>query len=809
MKKIINGMRGTYLLIIAISTLLSVPVIAQNEIAYSDVDSIGDIWVFSIDKSGSMLKDRTTNPDKPVSVSPAQIAEHVFPWLCDNPDILSLIDYDRDKIAIYETGYGLQKEDSYGTPFDRAASLDYSFVHQVQSLKVFKKNGKKGLKKVLRDRIVCDKREYAYQESFVSQIRVLILSRVVDYVKEQGWNNRFRNIHMVLITDDADMGDQWRLDYFRIKSRSKKKHNELNELNARFFYNSFTQLGNGIIQEREEYTQAGLDTKYHIYLYDYTTLQQQPAPIHVKGDELIAVKPIDGRTIRLKRNSKVWEDECIDFIHIDTIEINGQPFVVNKYLLDTISLVIPCDVHAIQNKVLLRGALQVQYMDNIYGPHMRKIAFTQNSTALTTRSSMWLIITTLTVLCVLIGLLLWILVILPNRQVLTIYSDSKKMRVRRGYRTQWDESINPLSYNCIEHSSGNMFSVFAKHVCYTIQESQYQVNNDTIWFIDSPHPLRHSEQLESFNTSMETHHYIQRHDEYPLVLKQLYLSSPLSSIDALSDSNKKWIRSLSRWLHKLYHRFDPHYFYWITREKATSSIVITSSLLPSSPFLLEIKTSKKFIFGEDDIALSAYYLDITCKPVDVLITQERKTDGSIEWNVYRLASNIRLGQGIGSTKQLIHYSHPAVDATEIINIEQRLRRAIKKELHIASIGMYRLDDSNIPQKLIPFDTELNKCLSYLYLVDDTVEHKSQMIYSPLSDFFNETMSRKMVSIKQSKNDKELYSSLVPFSNAKNMPIDGVCRRESSIKFPAGGALQGELSINDNIVKFLNVTIKIR
>ena len=170
-------------LYILLTLINIVPVFANKSALINDVDSIGDLWIFALDKTGSMLYERL-DPYHRVRIKPQDIADDVIKRLNREDGILDCIDYTQDKIAIYETGYGFSKEDSYGHRFDCAESLDKSFIHIVQTPSPFKTNGKRGLMKVLRDKL--GRENYVYQESFVSQIRVLILSRIVDYIKENG-----------------------------------------------------------------------------------------------------------------------------------------------------------------------------------------------------------------------------------------------------------------------------------------------------------------------------------------------------------------------------------------------------------------------------------------------------------------------------------------------------------------------------------------------------------------------------------------------------------------------------------------------
>ena len=626
------------------------PMYAYNNI-FNDVDSVGDLWVFTIDKTGSMLSERVS-PYKKVSVTPYQISYSVLSRLNRSNGLLDCICYDRDKIAIYETGYGKKLEDSYGYAFDNAAPLEHSFIHMLQSPKVYKKNGKNGLVSVLRNYI--EENDYYYKESFVSQIRVLTLSRIISYMREAHLQNTFRNIHLVIITDDAEENDQWRTDYYTIKFRSPKKMRELNTLHAKYIYSSFTQQGGGILDENDAYTDVS-DAR-HLYRYDYITMQQHSLePI---TDGVVRLAPMDGNLIYIRRAIENYNTDSVMFVYIDNICINGDSLQIDQYLIDSLCLSLNYENHVVNNDVKIKGQIQVAYTDSIYGAHAKKIPFVQHSTVMTTTSDLWLKCFIVIICICALGGLLWILAILPNTIVFTIYSGERQMRVRRGYKHQWNEGINPLIYNTFDKDSNCISSVMAKHSCYRVRTSIFDVNNNSLWFIDSPRPLRHSARahLETINTGMrDMAHHIQRHDEYPLVLSQLYHSSILSSIDALADNKHKWIRDVSHFLHNLYHRICPHYLYWAKSNATKESILITSSLLPESPFLLEINIGKHLTINADDIKISSYYFDSKSAPAEVLVASTIQND-TIDWDVYLLQANIRLGHGIQDAKHLLHYS---------------------------------------------------------------------------------------------------------------------------------------------------------
>lgn len=783
--------------------LLASPVATCSE--YNDVDSLGDIWVFTIDKTGSMLHERI-NPYHKRSVSPTHIADDVIERLDKKNGILDCIDYGKDKIAIYETGYGKKISECDPIRFNAAPSLDRSFIHLFlppTSLVVLQREG---VRKELRRSMECPPSNYCYQLSFVSQIRALTISRIVDYIHEKNLQNDFRNIHLVVMTDDADENDQWRMDYYFVKMYSPKKFQELNELNTKYIYSSFTQQGGGFLEENSAYTD--ISNARHIYRYDYVTRQQkQDSVMRFARDQLVHISPMDGEHINISLNTHKYLRDTIDFAYIQYICVNNDTVPLELYLSNRFNVNAVYANRKVRNHVTIVGQVQVRYQDSIYGPHMCKFDFRQEDSVLTTQvvaiRAKWGVVAGI----LLILILLFVFWGLPQMPVLTLYTPQGHItHVRRGYKFQWNEGVNPLLYSVLKASSRHG-TIIAKHSCFrTIQKDQFE-NDNVIWFIDSSRPLQCSARMEHVNTSMNIRHYVMRHDECPQILKDVYKNWWLSKIDVLTDNRYKQVRNIGRFLQRVYNIVCPHYLYWMKKNDVQKSMIITSPILSSYPFLLEVERSKGESIQQSDCILTSYYQDAKCPPAEVLVTIE-KGDSEIEWNVFKLHSNIHLGEGIGVARHLMSYTHPVVDDIQIDQMKKRLCKALRKELKLSSaIYVYVIDSCVSVAKAIPFRIDENICMKYLYLVDDTVERKSQMIYSPLIDNLNENMPHKMVVIKQNLYDKELYSSMLPFTNGQNMPQYGACRRESTTKFPAGGAQQGELRIDGKSIKFLNVTIK--
>lgn len=751
---------------------ITLHVFSQENISHLDVDSLGDIWVFTLDKSASMLRDKTTNPNHPQTISSTQIANIVLPWLDKHPNILSLIDYQRDQIAILETGYGIKEIDSYGKYFNDTSSLDQCFIHMVSPLNVYSTNGQRGLVNVLRDKIIYD--TYKYRESFVSQIRVLALSRIVDYVHQKKQNNRFRKIHLVIITDDADENDQWRTDYYTIKARSRKKHNELNALNSYYFYNSFTNQGYGLINERDDYSLTSLNAKYHIYLYDYTTLQQTPENIHADEKKLIEIEPLDGKSIHLKRICKEWNCNSVDFIYIDTLEINGRHFSVNRYLTDTALMVIPYDLHTIQNSVVLKGAVQVQYTDSIYGPHMCKIAFSQATRVLSARAATWLCAlgTILTIGFLL--LILHILFIMPNTRLMTVYtSNGQELHVRRGYSWQWPHEIISL-ISTQRHSPTNI-TIVNKHRNLTCFSSDMTDVNQISFLISSHTPLSITPNAKEFTSFSDINaDYFLRSNEYPSLLRTHYNKTLAARLyQKRKGTRLKPLKYLLQICINIINRFAPIYYYYISEEINDKTFSISSQHLFGKVFLIELKPAGNVYTSQVDIAINTivtkYYENPSSKYADCLIRyQIQPEQNTIDWYVVRLQHNYISSHSMRPIRLIMHYTQSFDQLNEelILYIAQYLKKECRKLQGVRdiSIGKVSPDISNFPQ--FQFEISHSSILSFISVVESTEKQRSTIVYSPFED--SNTL-QKYVMIRHSEHDALLYSSPLRFDKCIGHP----------------------------------------
>lgn len=754
-------------LYILLTLINIVPVFANKSALINDVDSIGDLWIFALDKTGSMLSERV-DPYRRVRINPQDIADDVIKRLNREDGILDCIDYTQDKIAIYETGYGSSKEDSYGHRFDCAESLDKSFIHIVQTPQPFKTNGKKGLMRVLRDKL--ERGNYVYQESFVSQIRVLILSRIVDYIKENDLGNSFRNIHLVIVTDDADENDQWKTDYYAIKFRSKKKFEELNALHSKYIYSSFTQLGGGYLEERSDKTD--ISAAKHIYLYDYVTLQQKDKK--VEGVDFVKIAPLDGSCINVKVILNEYESDEIDFVYIESLKINNQELPINRYITDTSSILINYDNGVCKNDVEIKGQVQLQYVDSIYGAHAKKIDFETHCVVLPQGIRIFINVLYIILATFIVLTIIFFVWILPNKCLMNVYmSNGHELHVHRGYHWQWSHDI--ISLISVQRHSPTNQAIFIKHCNITSHSSDKTDVNEISFLISSRRPLSVTPNAKEFTSFSDINaDYHLRSNEYPSLLRTHYNKSTIARLYQKRKSiHIKSLKYLLQICINIVNHYAPVYYYFIDKDISDKTYSISSKHLFGKVFLIELKYAGNIHTSPIDIAtntiVTRYYDNPSAEYADCLIRyQIHSVQKTIEWYVIRLQHDYISSHSIRTVRLIMHYIQPIdqIDGELIHHIAQQLKKECRKLQGVRKINIGKESPNISNLNHFQFDISHSSILNFVSVVESTENPKSTTIYSPFED---SNTFLKYVMIHHSENDALLYSSPIRFDKCIEHP----------------------------------------
>ncbi len=768
------------------------PTIFTEHPAVFDVDSLGDLWVITLDHTGSMLKRRDLSqgpwaPQYPITCQ--QLNNEILNKLYNDRHLDTLIDTRHALVAIYTTGYGLIKEDSYGRNFDCAPSLDDSFIHSYLSPSSFRTNSHAGIEKCIRS---CMLDEPWYKESFVSQIRALSLKRVIDDCIREGKADSFGKIHIITITDDADANDQWRMDYYSIRQRSKKKMNELNSIHQQYIYNSFTQSGYGLLEEVESFTENS--GHVHYYLYDYTTLQQRTSPISCFGDSLIKVSAKDGKYVHVSPQLHQIVGDTVMFFYIDKLLIGDETIFVGKYLTDSLCIKADYSNSLFPHNIFLSGDVQVCYIDSIYGRHYKKYPFTQSSWECPGVLSGVLLILALIIILPLFGWILYIGVIRPYRNVLTCYFNKENyMKIRRGYLFQWNKGNNPI-LSCNHNNNGTTF-IPAKHPCIASSKVVTSVNSSG-FLVDSRVELVTSDCRLRICTAADIDEYFSiRTNDYPDILKSVYHTLPISKFySRYRESENKVMRKLYKKLANLMHIFDPHFYYWVViptmPKNAQWSWEFQSDMLPYRQMIC----NSSFFVGKSSTEqqiLYTYFSSTDLSRADVLVSIHDEGD-EWYWNAFDL-NLLNCHQSLHHVAHLIHFHLPQKDVSqqEANHFVSLLARQFsKKKVCI----MHKQLNEGDPAFLV----ESNTMSCFIHLVENTKDKNAQMIFSPIENFGVKDMTSP---IQGTPNSLQVYASLLPFTSIKDMPKASL--RLSLDILDISTSRQEQLHVEDNTLSIMN------
>lgn len=772
-------------LLFLVSCLVSAAQVTGSIKPQCDVDSIGDLWIITLDKSGSMLSETlVTGAIRPWTRE--MVKNDVMGKLSRQGGILDRIDYSRDRMTFIETGYGTDPYHSTGYGFSAAAPLDSSFIHLTDSFQKFTTNGKAGLEAVLGDKLM---NRYIYRESFVSQIRVLSLHRLIKLIQEQELGLTFRKIYIVTVTDDADENDQWKTDYYTIR-RDRKKVRQLDELHSRYVFSSFTQKGAGFLDEVE----SDVTSKNHIYLYEYVTRQQWTNEFICSEDSLISISPLDGKTLDLNLNLKKIATDSICFVYIDTITVNDTHYPVDHYMDDRMCIEQEYDMESFQNDIVISGSIQVQYQDSIYGMHYKKYNFVQYNRDYTSTVHSMTKNVVIIIIAILLLLLFYILLILPNRLVMKVYSSGGcYVRIRRGYRWQW-EKLTPLA--CYSQE----MTLFAKHRCFKKNKSgamSYDLLSGII--IDSPAPLVVSKNVytDSSINDISTNAY-NSCGIYPPMVTKMYEKTLAGRLSKLHSSRFKWVRrKLHPFLNRLLFRIRPHYYYWGNAMHG----LISSPVLGGCNLLLEYNEDNGR-YTSDDKWLNTYYEGDY--PVAEVLVCTQRIRNNIIWDVYQLCSRKINGYGISSAKHLIHYIQEEADDNQTADIRKQLEKAIRRELRLNKILCLSILDNDYRDRWVHFNVQQATCMAYVCLVECTLKEKCQILYSPFADT---DIEEKNVVVAASTVSRHIWTSLLPFTSKKKRPNGNIACCESLDIVRESPACQKLLSLKNRRIEFDNIIVK--
>ena len=749
-----------------------------------DIKELGQVWVITVDKSGSMLTKTT----------PSLLGESVENRLL-NGGALNKADFSKDRFLFYTSGVSFVVENGMGNELRRAEPFDKSFIHATDG-KLHSFPDKKSCAAHIRR--ILEEKNYTHKLSFVSQIRLFSIVKAVNELKALGEQENYNQLMVLTITDDADQSDQWATDYRTLKQAAPNKLQQVNDSTAKYLYNSLNGKGLGSMEclysEEKEIP--------HLWVYEYRTLISM---VPEQDRKLFSVAAADGENISLKPLKDRIDGDEVCFYTLDSIRINRQflsirdtsPFTGHNTITGTYDNTLQ------KNQVTLWGHVQVRYLDPVLGMHFKTIPFVQQETVLSQKQKTLIIILSILVGLLAIGILAWLLIIRPRQKLFVIYSGLGSVTtVRRGFASSWKGNQIPIqSY---EGEPGKFpFGCFSRKGRY-ISTSKFttdtEVEADDVLIL-SHTPLLLSEAFTCQNVNevrvaIDTGKNIEsvsatHGDQYPPLLQQVYENTPFYRY-----YGKESI--LSRMAIWVLNRFGKLYFYHIPSiTQAQKVYVCAHKVYPHKGFILDYHTTLKET--EDpvvDAALTQYYSNKEYPQADFLVCCEMVF---FQWRIIQLESSSFQAPSLRNVKNYIRFAQK--DDTPPSELYPLFKAMLKKLYPKARICFVTCSLSS--RQDFQFCVHNASAPGFISFVESTDEAKSQLLYSPFEDGDS---TEKGIQLAPGLDSGHLYLSAIPLPLTGNKKST-LTKKLSNLLFHNSNTLYNMLKFDKDGFNFRGETIK--
>jgi hypothetical protein len=453
-KAYLNRIFKLRLFLLILFIFISIVLFGQKPQNLHDRDSIGNLWIITFDKSGSM-----TN-NKSISTNTRNTLNKLNP-------VYDLINFEKDRFTFYNTGILTENDISelkYQEKFEKSFIHEYNANEKLYEFEKFRDSYRLGLyiesKLKIPDNYIWNT-IYKYRYSFVSLIRPMALSHSINrfYYKNNDGDTinklkRYNRIFILSITDDADINDQWLTDYKTVEKYAPNKLNEINTTLDRLIVSPFNFLAKPTGKFIPVFEEEG---NWKIFLHEYLTYESIDDSLEYS--DFIQCNQITDTSIVLSFMTKEINSFKAEFCQIDQCFLNNKRINTKKYFWghDTIA------VHGFSNKeknsLVIRGAYQVSYNDKVLGKRSKKLFFTErmefysNTKIIKDRNRKTAFIVTVSIL--LLTLLFWYLVYRPRQILFEIFDNlGNHLIVMRGFPFAFSPKFKRIKcLNNINHIS--------------------------------------------------------------------------------------------------------------------------------------------------------------------------------------------------------------------------------------------------------------------------------------------------------------------------------------------------------------------
>lgn len=612
----------------------AIPVMGSPNIPY---DSLGNVWIVAIDKSGSMKDPYRIYGNTFDTDSFRKEIEKTLSVLKKNWRIADSIDFNKDQFFIYHTGLSdLQV-------LKEGETITNLFIHPVE--------GKQGvyyrdfyhLYRVLYSQLYDE--PYRYKQSLVSQIRILTLDKALSVLQ----NSYYKHIYILAITDEGEANDQWQTDYRTMKKYGgKQRLNEINTINRRLVYNQFAtgEQGRGILTDMKENT----DCHIHLYLYKYVTMDQISTDIGVNSPtDLIKFDIISQDTIVPKIANRDVENGRIMFIHTDEVRVNG----IKRNTL----------MHRKVNQVQANIRLDIQYNDPILGQHMKQVPVVVQRFVPTDGQIKFGKVSLNIIIVILVLIILFYMVIRPRRDLMRIYTGNNRLIcVKVGYFWQWERQ-NALTTIYPSLKSEIRLGINQHPCIHIINDNTQFTENFCVLISRRPMSFINKNMKE---LSLETLSKDGNMHNIPHVIQKYYFNSRQYK----QVNRKLQVRSLGIhrknilcwWRDKVLNRLYKAHYYWfpyeaIENDKNGIQIAIQSDYWKYKVYYIHI-SHQPISKDRDSRIVGGYYRNRGKKvPATMLLAynQDKADENQIVIDGYRLSQTN--DYGIPTLENVEHFYH--------------------------------------------------------------------------------------------------------------------------------------------------------
>lgn len=684
---------------------------------FNDVRQMGNIWVVTIDKSGSMR----------LGGGPSLIAQNVYNRLMTG-DCLSSADFSKDRFLFLTSGYSYSRAIGLGNELTRASSLGSSFIHATDD-KLYAFTSKQECASHI-SRILAEN-NYDHQLSFVSQIRLFSIVHAVNKLKKDRETNSFNFLKILTITDDADQNDQWRTDYRTLKDCAPNKVKEVNDSTAKYIYNSINERGHGYLNE----IFSDENSIPHLWVYQYQSKEQHVSESQL---DLLSIKAVDGENFSAKAKLQSFQGNKICYYHIDSIRVNKKTFHINSSFADKCIKQCKFDNGLKTNKTTIWGYIQVEYKDFIFGQHYKTVPFVQKNVVASQKLNSTInTIASLIVFCV-IALFIYFFVIRPRLTIFTIYSSlGKKTTLKRGFSYNWKGEYIPIQ--CYQDNGDGMFGVIVKKH-QNIRSFKYSEPNEgsSEILICSRYLLDISTEATFHSTGEDLERiYFFRSADYSGLLREEYEKTVFYKLrKKYVITSIKWQQRLIRYIINVLNFFGKRYYYIIKNIKDSERTYISAdSVLFGKRFIIEYylvgHEQKKSMFNDIvQYALTHYYNTEGIEFQAILCSY--RVDSNILWAFIQLDDYLVLRDSLRSVSSLIRFEQ--TEMTEnYADIALYILHSLKKEFPHKHLGYFDVTNLSIDVKPLSFSIIESTAPGFISFIESTENPRVQLMYSPVKE----------------------------------------------------------------------------